>query len=55
MVPCYSPGDADGDGLVTMGDVVYVERVIVGLSPPTPGCDANQDGNINMGDVITIE
>jgi subtilase family serine protease len=49
------PGDANGDGSVTMADVTEVERVILGLDPPTPGCDANGDGIINMADVTKIE
>ncbi len=49
------PGDANGDGSVTMADVTKTERIILGLDPPTPGADANGDGNINMGDVTCIE
>jgi alpha-tubulin suppressor-like RCC1 family protein/Tol biopolymer transport system component len=49
------PGDANGDGLVTMGDVTKVERIILGLDPPTAGADANGDGVITMGDVTKIE
>jgi hypothetical protein len=48
-------GDANGDGLVNMADVTKVERVILGLDPPTAGADANRDGLINMGDVTKIE
>jgi hypothetical protein len=48
-------GDADGDGGVNMGDVVKVERIILGLDPPTAGADANGDGEINMGEVTRIE
>jgi len=49
------PGDADGNGLDDMGDVVEVERVILGLDPTSIGCDANGDGLINVGDVTKIE
>ena len=38
-----------------MADVTKVERMIMGLDPPTPGADANGDGDINMGDVTKIE
>ncbi len=51
----YLVGDANGDGVVTMGDVTKVERIILGLDPTTPGADANGDGNITMGDVTKIE
>ena len=49
------PGDANGDGIITMGDVTKVERIILGLDPPTAGADANNDGSITMGDVTKIE
>ncbi len=48
-------GDTNGDGMVNMGDVVKVERVILGLDPGTCGCDADVDGEINMGDVTKLE
>jgi hypothetical protein len=48
------PGDANGDGIVNIGDVTEVQRIILGLDPPTLGADANLDGVINMGDVTKI-
>jgi len=47
-------GDANEDGVVDMGDVLYVELVIAGSVPPTPGSDANHDGVIDVADVLTI-
>ena len=49
------PGDANGDGIVNMQDVTFVERIILELEDPTPGADANEDGDINMQDVTKIE
>jgi len=49
------PGDANCDGVVDIGDVTKVERIILGIDDPTPGADANQDGVINMLDVTKIE
>jgi hypothetical protein len=51
----WKRGDAIGDGTVNMADVTKVERVILGLDPPTIGCDAIGDGVITMGDVTKIE
>jgi hypothetical protein len=51
----YPQGDANEDGVVTMGDVTKVERIILGIDSPTPGADANLDGFITMGDVTKIE
>jgi large repetitive protein len=51
----YLIGDADGSGYVNMGDVTYVERVILGLVEETSGCDANLNGSISIGDVTMIE
>ena len=48
-------GDANEDGKINMGDVTFVERIIVWLEDETELADANQDGNINMGDVTYIE
>lgn len=49
------PGDANVDGQIDMGDVIKVERVILGLDSKNTNTDANVDGKINMGDVIRIE
>ena len=51
----WKRGDANGDGVVNMGDVTYLERVILGLVPPTCGSDAYGNGVINMADVTEIE
>jgi len=51
----FHPGDANLDSKLNMGDVTKVERIILGLDPPTVGADANEDGKINMGDVTKIE
>ena len=51
----YQPGDANQDGVINMADVTKVERIVLGLAPPTLEADANQDGEINMGDVTKIE
>jgi hypothetical protein len=51
----YKAGDADGDGQVTMGDVTIVERVMLGLNPPTAGCDSNLNKVISIGDCTVIE
>ncbi len=48
-------GDANQNGEVDMGDVIYIERVILGLTPLTDCCDVNRDGVVNMGDVIKVE
>jgi hypothetical protein len=48
-------GDADMNGGVNMGDVVKVERVILGLSVETSNADANRNGSVDMGDVTKIE
>ena len=48
-------GDANGDGVVNMGDVTKVMRIILGLDPLTLGADANGDSIVNMGDATKIE
>jgi Tol biopolymer transport system component len=49
------PGDANGNGVVDMADVIYVEKAILGSVPATPGCDANLDGTIDIADVLQVE
>ena len=49
------PGDANGDGVVDVGDVIKVKRIILALDPPTPCADGNGDGVIDVGDVIKIK
>ncbi|MBT5874111.1 MAG: T9SS type A sorting domain-containing protein [Candidatus Latescibacteria bacterium] len=54
-------GDADGDGVITVLDIIRVVRVIVFLdSGPTPGTDdyarfdANGDESLDVADAISI-
>ncbi|MGA8850017.1 MAG: dockerin type I repeat-containing protein [Dehalococcoidia bacterium] len=54
-LPCCIPGDANGDGVVDVGDITMVKLIIMGLAPPTPCADANQDGDINVGDITKIK
>lgn len=51
----YEAGDASANGVIDMGDVVKVERIILELDPPTIWADCNCDGLITMGDVTCIE
>lgn len=48
-------GDANRDGNINMGDVIYIERVIMGLSPKNAESDANSDWTVDMGDVVKVE
>ena len=48
-------GDTNGNDVVDMGDVIKLERIILGLDSQTYGADVNNDGLVNMGDVIKIE
>jgi hypothetical protein len=51
----YQVGDANVDDIVSISDATYVERVILGLTRQTPGCDANLDGSVTIADVTRIE
>ena len=53
----YMPGDANGDGIVNVGDIVYmVNYLYKGGDPPAPveAGDANCDGVVNVGDVVYL-
>lgn len=50
-------GDANGDGVINIGDVVYLINYLYrGNPPPDPEWtgDANCDGIINIGDVVYL-
>ncbi len=50
-------GDADGDGEITVGDVVYlINYLFLGASEPVPleAGDANSDGQVDVGDIIYL-
>jgi hypothetical protein len=49
------PGDANVSAIIDMGDIVKVERVILGIDPGNTNADANLDGKIDMADVTKIE
>jgi hypothetical protein len=51
------PGDANGDGVIDIADVVYLLNYLYkGDSPPDPleSGDANRDGVIDLADVVYL-
>jgi len=54
---CQTAGDANGDGVVNVGDAVYVINYVFkgGAAPPciSEG-DANGDGVVNVGDAVYV-
>ena len=57
LVPPFIPGDANGDGEVTMADAMSVVHFILGNPDDSfivEAADANQDGEIGMADVMFI-
>jgi hypothetical protein len=49
------PGDANCDGVVNMGDVTSVERMILGYNTVTSNAVLNDEGTVDMGTVVKIE
>ena len=50
-------GDANGDGIVNVGDIVYLVSYLYKAGPePTPeeAGDVNLDGIINVGDIVYL-
>ena len=47
-------GDANGDGLVNMGDVPVIVQMVLGQRPVKSWADANWDGDVNMADVTKV-
>jgi hypothetical protein len=53
----YSRGDANGDGVINIADVVYlINYLFTGGSAPNPmdAGDANCDGTVNIADVVYL-
>ena len=48
-------GNANGDDVIDMRDVTFMERIIFGLSPASPLADATHDGNLDMQDLAQTE
>lgn len=48
-------GDANFDGDVDMGDIIAIERMMLGLDLTTFASDANRDGDYNIADILCIE
>ncbi len=55
--PVYVCGDANGDGMVNVGDAVFLISYVFkgGLAPdPLEAGDANCDGGVNVGDAVYL-
>jgi parallel beta-helix repeat protein len=55
--PAYVLGDANGDGTIDIGDVVYLINYLYkgGSAPdPLPAGDTNSDGVVDLGDVVYL-
>ncbi len=54
----YNQGDVDGDGSVTMKDVLLLRKIVAGSEVPVPEvearADVDGDGNINIKDVLRL-
>lgn len=54
---CNTPGDANGDATVNIGDAVYLINYIFKGGPPPPcmdAGDANCDAAVNIGDAVHL-
>ena len=47
-------GDVNGDGLVSVLDIIVVVNMILGAAEPTDAGDTNQDGTIDVLDVVIV-
>ena len=48
------PQDVDGDGAITVSDVLLVMRMVVGFDPVDLNGDANGDGHVNICDALIL-
>jgi hypothetical protein len=55
ILPPLILGDADEDGRVGIGDILYTELVMLQQKPYTEGSDVNQDGRVSIADILLME
>jgi PKD repeat protein len=48
------PGDANGDGVVSVGEVQQAINMFLGTQPPGNGVDCNGDGVVSVGEVQKV-
>lgn len=58
LTPPPTRGDANGDGVTDVRDVIIAIRFVIRLATPTPtqmeAVDQNKDGRLDIGDVLVI-
>jgi hypothetical protein len=57
IIDPYVCGDANGDGLVNIGDAVFIITYVFRGGPapdPLEAADVNLDGNVNIGDAVYL-
>jgi len=53
----YMTGDANADGVIDVGDIVYLINYLFKTEPapsPLPAGDATCDGNVDVGDIVYL-
>jgi PKD repeat protein len=48
------PGDADGNGVVSIGEVQQAINMFLGTQPPGNGVDCDGDGSVSIGEVQRV-
>lgn len=48
-------GDINGDGKISVLDIVKIQRVIVGLDASDMACDLNGDGKVSVLDIVKLQ
>ena len=48
------PGDGNGDGVVSIGEVQQAINMFLGTQPPGNGVDCNADGVVSIGEVQRV-
>ena len=48
------PGDCNGDGTVSIGEVQKAINMFLGLAPPDCGVDCNGDGSVSIGELQKV-
>jgi len=52
--PGSTPGDCDGDGTISIGEVQKAINMFLGTFAPGCGVDCNGDGTVSIGEVQKV-
>ena len=53
-MPDHQPGDVNGDGKLSIGDVTDLISILLSGDAPNAAADVDGNGKVNIGDVTAL-